>query len=101
MEDNFYTTSTERLFGTPRKQQEKLQQSKNAFERERPLITAVMKHLAEEISIREKVDSITCKDNPEQFMREVEINKQVCNILRRHLSTLESKARMYDKGTLK
>ena len=97
MEDNFYT-STERLINPPRKQQEKQQQNKNAFERERPLVTAEINHLKEEISIRERVDSIEHTDDVAKFMMEVEINKQVCAILRKYLSALETKVKMYDKG---
>lgn len=100
MEDNFYT-STERLINPSRQQQDKLQQNKNAFERERPLITAEIAHLKEEISYREKVDSIKDTDHVERFMQEVEVNKQVCSILRRYLNTLEAKVKMYDKKTLK
>ena len=99
MEDNFYT-STERIIAPPRKQQERMQQNKNAFERERPLITVEMNHLKEEIAFRERVDSIEHTDNIEKFMMEVEVNKQVCAILRRYLSALETKVKMYDKGEI-
>lgn len=99
-EDNFYTASTERLIKPTSRQQEKALQEKAAFERERPLVTTVIKHLQEQISFREKIDSVTEVKDPEAFMREVNVNKQVCNILRRDLNFLEGKARMFDKGEL-
>ena len=42
MEDNFDQASTERLIPPTKDQREKLQQSKNAFEKERPIINAVI-----------------------------------------------------------
>lgn len=101
MEDNFYQASTERLISPPKEQQKKFQQDKNAFEKERPLINAVIEHLREEISFREKVDSITETKNAEQFMREVEVNKQVCAILRNQLKVLETKVKMFGEKNLK
>ena len=45
MEDNFYKASTERLISAPKKQQEKFQHDKIIFEKERPLVTEVMRNL--------------------------------------------------------
>lgn len=101
MEDNFYQASTERLIAPPKEQQKKLQQDRISFEKERPLVTTVIEHLEKEISFREKVDSITETKNPEAFMREIEVNKQVCAILRKQLQALETKVRMYDEKKLK
>lgn len=101
MEDNFYQTSTERLYATPKVRQEKLQKAKQDFERERPLITAVMERLENAVSSYEKVSAIKTTDNPEQFMREVEINKQVCAILGRELEFIKIKVRMYDNKELR
>ena len=98
MEDNFYQASTERLIPPTKDQREKLQQSKNAFEKERPIINAVIETLEKEISFREKVDSITETKNPEDFMREVTVNKQVCAILRKNMETLKNQVRMFDKS---
>lgn len=96
MEDNFYQVSTERLIAPPKEQQRKFHQDRNAFNRERPLITAEIENLKAEIAFREKVDSITETKDPEAFMREVEVNKQVCAILRKYLNNLENRARMFD-----
>lgn len=96
MEDNFYQVSTERLIAPPKEQQKKLRQDKNSFIKERPLITAEIESLKAEIAFREKVDSITETKDPEVFMREVEVNKQVCTILRKYLENLETKVRMFD-----
>ena len=101
MEDNFYQASTERLIAPPKEQQEKVRQGKIAYEKERPLITAVMAHLEESIAFRERVDSITKTDDPEAFMREVAINKQVCSILKHELNAIKTKVRMFDKKELK
>ena len=100
MEDNFYEASTERLIKVSTRQQEKAQKEKALFERERPLVTAVIAHLREQVAFREAVDSITETKDPEAFMREVNVNKQVRDILRRDLKFLESKAKMFDKGEL-
>lgn len=101
MEDNFYQASTERLIAQPKEQQKKFQQDKNSFQKERPLVTAVILSLREEIAYREKVDSITNTKDPEAFMREVEVNKQICAILTGYLRNLETKARMFDEGKMK
>ena len=100
MEDNFYEASTERFIKPSTAQQEKAQQEKRAYERERPLVTAVIEHLREQIVFREKIDSVNETKDPEAFMREVNVNKQVCSILKRDLKYLEGKAKMFDKGEL-
>ena len=97
MEDNFYQASTERLIKTPKAQSDKLRKERIAFERERPLITKVMEHLKEDIAARERIDFIEEQKDPEQFMREVAINKQVCAILRHELNIIENKVNMFDK----
>lgn len=101
MEDNFYQASSERLIATPKKQQEKLLQEKNVFERERPLATTVIERLEESIAFYEKVDSIENTKDPVAFMQEVEVNKKVCAILRKELSYIKTKASMYDKKELR
>ena len=101
MEDNFYQASTERLIKPPRKQEEKVQREKIAYERERPLITTVMKALEEEIAQREKVDAIKNTNDPEAFMREVAINQQVCAVLRQKLGKIKRKVNMFDKKKLR
>ena len=101
MEDNFYKASTERLIKPTERQQEKAQEDRNAFDKERPLITSVMKILEASISQREKVDSIKTTDDPEEFMREVAVNKQVCSILRQELEKIKGKVKMYDNKNLK
>lgn len=98
MEDNFYQASTERLIPPTKDQRKKLQQAKNAFEKERPIVNAVIETLKKEISFREKVDSIKETKNVENFMREVEVNKQVCSILRKNLEALENQVKMFDKN---
>lgn len=98
MEDNFYEVSTERLIKPTSKQEERLQKAKNDFERERPLVTEVIKHLKNEIATFEKIDSITETSDPERFMRQVDVNKKVCSVLKRDLLTLEAKVRMFDKN---
>lgn len=97
MEDNFYEVSSERLFPISKEQQLKQQKEQNEYERERPLITSVMKYLEREISRLEKVDSIKCTDDPEVFMREVKVNQEVCKILRQKLGTIKTKVRQFDK----
>ena len=98
MEDNFYQASTERLIPPTKDQRKKVQQAKNAFEKERPIINVVIESLKKEISFREKVDSIKETKNAEDFMREVEVNKQICSILRKNLEALENQVRMFDKN---
>lgn len=100
MEDDFYKASTERLIKPTTRQQEKAQQDRIAFERERPLVTAVIAYLKEQVAFRETVDSIKETNDPEAFMREVNVNKQVRDILKRNLKYLESKVKMFDKGEL-
>lgn len=95
-EDNFYTSS-EKLIKPTDKQQEKAQAEKNAFERERPIITATINYLKEEIAHREKIDSITETKDAEKFMLEVRANQQACAILRRILNGLEVKVKKFDK----
>lgn len=97
MEDNFYQASSERLIKTPKSMSDKMRKEKIAFERERPLITKVMTHLKEDIAAREKIDFITEQKDPESFMREVAVNKQVCAILRHELNIIENKVKMFDK----
>ncbi len=97
MEDNFYQASTERLIKTPKAQSDKLRKERIAFERERPLITKVMEHLKEDIAARERIDFIEEQGDPEKFMREVAVNKQVCAILRHELKIIENKVNMFDK----
>lgn len=101
MEDNFYQASTERLIPPTQEQQKKFQQAKNAFEKERPLITAVIEHLEDSIAFRKTIDSIEKVDDPEAFMREILVNKQVCSILEHELNAIKTKARMFDKKELK
>lgn len=95
-EDNFYTSS-ERLIKPTEKQQEKAQAEKMAFERERPIIAAVINYLKDEIAYREKIDSIEEAKDPTKFMIEVNTNKQVCSVLRRSLRGLEAKVKKFDK----
>ncbi len=97
MDDNFYQASTERLIKTPKAQSDKLRKERIAFERERPLITKVMEHLKEDIAARERIDFIEEQGDPEKFMREVAVNKQVCAILRHELKIIENKVNMFDK----
>ena len=101
MEDNFYLTSTERLIKPSAKQKEKFLHDKLIFEKERPLVTAVIKILKEEIKYRERVDSVTEISDPEKCMRQIDVNRQVCNILRPKVAALERKVRMYDSKELK
>lgn len=97
MEDNFYQASSERLIPTPKAQTNKLKKEKIAFERERPLITKVMAHLEEDIAAREKIDFISEQTDPAKFMLEVNVNKQVCAILRHELGIIKNKVKMFDK----
>ena len=96
MEDNFYQASTERLIPPTKEQQEKIHHGRIAFEKERPIVAAVIAHLEESIAYRERVDSIKKTDDPEAFMREVAINKEVCSILRHELNAINTKVRMFD-----
>ena len=100
MEDNFYS-STENLIKPTSAQQLKAQKEKDDYERERPLTTIVIKHLRAAIEEREKINSITERDDPEKFMRQVIINQEVCSILKRDINFLEGKAKMYDEKKLK
>lgn len=100
MEDNFYQVSTERLIKPTKRQRKKVQQDKNAYEHERPLITAVMERLEKDIEKLEKIDSIKSLSNPEEFMREVAVNKEVCAVLRRELSVIKNKVKMFDAKKL-
>ncbi len=97
MEDNFYQASSERLIPTPKAQADKIKKDKIAYNRERPLITSVMDRLEKAISDREKIDAIKDTKNPENFMREVEVNKQVCAILRSELATIKTAVKKFDK----
>lgn len=97
MEDNFYQASSERLIPTPKAQADKIKKDKIAFNRERPLITSVMERLEKAISDREKIDSIKETKNPEDFMREVAVNKQVCAILRSELAVIKTAVKKFDK----
>ena len=101
MEDNFYQASSERLIKAPATQTAKLKSERLAFERERPLITAVLERLEKDIARREKIDSIQNTADPEAFMREVAVNRQVVSILRREVSAIKTKVRMFDKKQLK
>lgn len=96
MEDNFYKTSTERLIAPTEEQQQKELKERTSFERERPLITDVMARLEKDIAARERIDSITETKDPEAFMREIAVNKQVCSILKRELNALKVKVRKFD-----
>jgi hypothetical protein len=97
MEDNFYQASSERLIPTPKAQADKIKKDKIAYNRERPLITSVMDRLEKAISDREKIDAIKDTKNPENFMREVEVNKQVCAILRSELAIIKTAVKKFDK----
>jgi len=97
MEDNFYQASSERLIPTPKAQADKIKKDKIAYNRERPLITSVMDRLEKAISDREKIDAIKDTKNPENFMREVEVNKQVCAILRSELDIIKTAVKKFDK----
>lgn len=97
MEDNFYETSSERLFPLSKEQQQRKQKERNDFERERPLITSVMEYLEKEIANLEKIDAIKHTNDPETFMREVMVNQKVCKVLRQKLGTIKTKVRQFDK----
>ena len=97
MEDNFYQVSSERLIKPPKAQSDKLKKDRISFEHERPLITEVVKHIEKQISDREKVDFIKNKTDAEKFMREVDVNKQVCDILRHELSIIQTAIKKFDK----
>ena len=101
MDDNFYQASSERFIPLTEKQQEKKQLSKTSYERERPLTTEVAEILKKEIESRERVDSITELKDPEAFMRQVFINKEVCSILRRVFNLIETKEKMFDNKKLR
>lgn len=101
MEDNFYKVSTERLIKPPKEQQEKNRKDRISYEHERPLITAVMARLEEKIADYEKIDSIKNTTDPEAFMREVAVNKQVCSILQHELNAIKTKVKMFDEKKLR
>lgn len=101
MEDNFYKVSTERLIKPPKEQQEKTKREKIAYEHERPLITAVMARLEETIASYDKISSIKNTTDPEAFMREVVVGKQVCSILQRELNAIKTKVKMFDEKKLR
>lgn len=98
MEDNLYIASTERLIAPAKKHQDEIRRGKIAFEHERPLVTEVIKDLRDRITDLEKIDSIKTQNDPEQFMREVAVNRQVCAVLRSELNKLEVKVKMFDKN---
>jgi hypothetical protein len=56
-----------------------------------------MDRLEKAISDREKIDAIKDTKNPENFMREVEVNKQVCAILRSELAIIKTAVKKFDK----
>lgn len=101
MEDNFYLVSTERLIKPTKEQQKKVQRDRIAYEHERPLITAVMERIEKDISKLEKIDAVKNMDDPEKFMREIAVNKQVVSVLKRELNVIKVKVRMFDEKKLK
>ncbi|MBR0403093.1 hypothetical protein IJI55_00875 [Candidatus Saccharibacteria bacterium] len=97
MEDNFYKVSSEKLFPKSKKIDTQLQQAKRAYEKEAPIISETIARLKKQVDFYQSISSIKTENDPEQFMREVAINKRVSEILECELKRLEGIAKTYGK----
>lgn len=97
MEDNLYQRSSERLITPPQAQTDRLQKAKMEYEREKPILSKLLKRLHEQVDFYSRVDSIDCTSNSEQFMHEVRANKRVVAILRSEINAIERLGKMFDK----
>lgn len=89
MEDDFYQMSSEKLFPKSEKVKSRMRADKNAYEKEAPIISETIARLDEQIEFYKSVKSIKTTDNPEQFMREVDVNKRITAILEREVNRLK------------
>lgn len=97
MEDNFYKASSERLFPKSDKIRSRINTSKILYEKEAPIVSGVIAELEQAVKFYKSVDSIKETRDPENFMREVAVNKQVAEILDSKLKWLKSVKEVYGK----
>lgn len=89
MDDSVYPTTSQRLLGEPKKQEQQRKQAREEYLAEKPLIAATIKHLEARIDFLHDINSITENKDPENFMRQVEVNKLTATALEQELRRLE------------
>ena len=99
MEDNFYKTSSEKLFPKSEKASSYFQKNKREYEDEAPIISETIERFKKQVAYYESVRSIQSdiKDKPEELMREVVVNKRIAAILDSEIRRLERIVKTYSK----
>ena len=97
MEDNLYPISSEKLFKTPKRQQERELKQKLDYESEKPYLHEILKYLREEKDNHEKVSAIAETKDVEKFMIEVRANQRVVEILDNVINHIGGIVKKYDK----
>ena len=98
MEDNFYQTSSEKLFPKSDKTIEKAQKAKREYEKEAPIIAETIERFKQQKEAYGSVYAVKEEKNPENFMREIAINKRVAAILDAEIQRLEGIVKTYGKN---
>lgn len=97
MEDNLYPVSSEKLFGAPKKQQDREFKQKMDYQAEKPYLSEILCYLGEEHDKHEKVSAITETTDVEKFMIEVRANQKVVEILDNIINRIGGIVKKYDK----
>lgn len=97
MDDRVYPTSSKKFIEEPKAQKKRREQEREEFLIEKPLIADVVKRLQERIKFYHDIDSITEANSPENFMRQVVVNKTVAATLTQELRSLEMIIKTHSK----
>ena len=89
MDDSVYPTTTKRFIGEPEEQKKRREQAREEYLAEKPLIATTVEHLKRRIEFLHDINSISETQDPEQFMRQVMVNKTVAAALEQELNRLE------------
>ncbi len=89
MDDSVYPTTSQRFIDEPKEQKKRREQEREKYLAEKPLIAKTVEHLEGRIKFLHDVDSITEIKDPENFMRQVMVNKMVAAALKQEVNRLE------------
>ena len=100
MEDNFYKASSEKLFPKSEKANSHFTKAKRAYENEAPIITETIDRFKEQAAFYESIYSVNTDitNEPEEFMREIAVNKRIAAILNKEIKRLEGIVKVYGKN---
>lgn len=89
MDDSVYPTTSQRLIGEPKDQAKRREQEREEYLAEKPLVAKTVEHLKNRIKFLHDIDSISEVKDPDEFMRQVAVNKMVATVLTQEVNRLE------------